>query len=398
MNKLNKVPEEIKKQVKEIQSFAGSQKEETRRIELWEDVNNLVRGNKREYNVLQAVSLMSKLDKGFAEEFAFESENQGFDGISKNIETYARNDGFKRAAQPISADSFNGDEDFSDQYVEKEIVKRLEDEVNVLQFVWRKTGRIMGRGKYKSAKFPLWDDDFLPTPKAKGANLDDFTDDTTGGIGGTDNKIVEAYKLGLTMDFEAEAYLKLDPAYLAELIAIGRGVYARGVKNNIYLGNGTAPNATGMWTNATAVTYTDNIINTVKLMLAGVGDADRATKGFFMITNTAGAADIASEVATNESFNMNIAQTGGIAGSVMGVPILVDNSFKASGTSPNKTAPLYLGSTGRYFYVDSGLPEIVTDPYADFKSGEQSTRIMGFVGGDVSFDNSFAKTTLTAVY
>lgn len=399
MAKLNKVPQHLKERITEIRSVAGSSKEEVRRLELWEDVNSIYREPNGNIDVLSAINLMAKLDSGFGEEFAYETQRAGFKDIAEEIEKYSVADGYKRAAEPISSTTFNGDEDLSTQYVEKSITKRMEDDLSILKFVFKKTGSLASSGKNKSAKFPIWDSTFAPTPKAVGANLDDFTDDTTGGIVGLDHKVVEAYKIGLTMDFEAESYLKLDPAYLAEIVSIGKGTLARGIKANVYLGNGSAPNATGMWTNATSVTYATSIANTIKLMLASVGDASRGGQGYFLLTNTAGAAALAFEKLNNDAYNVNInLGKPGLAGSVMGLPVIIDDSFQASGSSPAKSAPLYLGSIGKYFYVDGGLPTIVANPYADFKSGEETTRIMAFVGGDVDFDNSFAKTSIPNVY
>jgi hypothetical protein len=351
--------------------------------------------NGGEVDLGKALSIYFNLDKNFAEELSWVRKSKGDDTFERAFEANTANQVYTRAAQPVDADSHNGGDDMSDQLVENSIMSRIEADSAILTMV--KTKILTG---YKTYKQPKYDSGtYAATYKTKGAALDDFSDDTTGGVQGLDQIVIEAEKIGHTMDFEAESFVKLNAAFASDLIDIMTKLYLRGVKNGLYLGNASAPNPQGMFTSATTVTWGTSTANTIQRMLAAVGDAGRSSEGYFLVTNISGASQIAFEKLNNDAFNVNInLGKPGLAGTVMGLPLIIDNSFVASGSSPAKAAPLYLGTKNHYIHVIAGQPVVETDKYQNFKTGLQTVRIMGFNGGKPLFNDSFAKTTIPNVF
>lgn len=390
------LPKHIVNSIKRKYDAIDAQKLELERGEVFRSITDEIsNANKGQVDLGQALSLYFQMDKEFAEELAWTRSQKGDDTFTRAFDKNQANGVYTRAAEPVDADSYSGGDDLSDQLVENSIISRIEADSAIMSMIRVKT--LTGNKSYKIPKYESGT--YAATYKAKGATLDDFSDDTTGGVQGLDQLVVEAEKIGYTIDFEAEAFTKLNAAFVSDLIDIMAKLYNRGIKNGLYLGNGTSPNPTGMFTNATSVTYGSSTAETIQKMLAAVGDVSRSDEGYFLVTNMAGASQIAFEKLNNDAFNVNInLGKPGLAGTVMGLPIIIDNSFQAAGTSPSKTTPLYLGTKNMYVHVVNQQPSIVTDEYAGFKSGEQTVRIMGINGGKPIFNNAFAKTTIPNVY
>lgn len=395
------IPQNIVTQIQKRFDPSELQKLEIERGQLFRSVcQEVSKANGGTLDIGKALSIYFHLDKPFAEELSWIRASKGDNSFQRSYEKLTEKDSenrdfYARAAQPVDADSYNGGDDLSDQLVEKNIISRIEADSAIMSMV-----KVKVLNGYKTLKQPKYDSGaYAATYKAKGAVLDDFSDDTTGGVQGLDQVVIEAEKIGYTMDFEAEAFIKLTPQFADELIDIMTKLFQRGVKNGLYLGNGTLPNPLGMFTNATTVTYATSAANTIQKMLAAVGDIARSSEGYFLVTNMAGASVVAFEKLNNDAFNVNInLGKPGLAGTVMGLPIIIDNSFQASGTSPAKTTPLYLGTKNHYVHVVAQPPKIEIDQFQNFKSGMQTVRVMAFNGGRPIFNDSFAKTTLPSVY
>lgn len=373
---------------------------ETQRGQLFRSIcDEIAKSTKGNVDLGKALSIYFHIDKEFARELAFVRKLQGDESFQRQFDKLESNkingeDAFVRAAQPVDSAAGAGANDLSDQLVENSIITRIEADSAIFNFVRRKT--TVG---YKSAKFVIFSSNAIATKKNASAALDDFSDDINGGVKDLDNVVIDPQKIGFTMDFESEAFIKLNARFVSELIDIMTSHYLRSVKNDLYLGPGTGATSLGMFTNAPTIPYATSAANTIQKMLASVSDISRGQSGFFLVTNTAGASVLAFEKLNNDSFNANInLGKPGLAGTVMGLPIVIDNSFQASGTSPSKTTPLYLGTKDHYLWAEGLTPKVETDNYQNFKTGLQSVRIMGINGGKPAFVDSFAKTTLPSVY
>lgn len=347
----------------------------------------------------KAISLYFHVDKEFARELSFVRELQGDSTFTRQFERLESDkvdgqDVFARAAQPVASDAGAGQNDLSDQLVENSILARIEADSAIMNFVRRKvtTG-------YQSVKFPIFSSAVFATKKTPSGIFDDFSDDTTGGVKDLGKVEITPNKIGFTMDFEAEAFVKLNARFASELIDVMTKLYLRSLKKDLYLGNGSTPNSLGMFTNATSIAYSSSAAQTIQKMLAAVGSAARSAEGYFLVTNTAGASVLAFEKLNSDGFNLNInLGKPGLAGTIMGLPIIIDNVLDVAGTSPNVTAPLYLGTKDHYLWAESTQGVVEADKYQSFKTGMQSVRIYGINGGRPAFDDSFAKTILPNVY
>jgi hypothetical protein len=373
---------------------------ETQRGQLFRSIcDEIAVHNQGNVDLGKALSIYFHVDKEFARELSFVRSMRGDNTFQRHFEKLEANkvdgqDGFTRAAQPVASDAGAGQNDLSDQLVVNSITARIEADSAIMSFVDRKS--TLG---YQSVKFPIFSSTVFATKKTVSAAFDDFSDDTTGGVKDLDKVEITPQKIGFTMDFEAESFIKLNAAFVSELIDIMTRLYLRSVKQDLYLGDGLGANSLGMFTNATSVTYTSSAATTIQKMLASVGTANRSGEGYFLLTNTAGASILAFEKLNNDAFNLNInLGKPGLAGTVMGLPVVIDDALVTSGSTPTVTTPLFLGSKGMYKWAE-GLPATVeTDKYQNFKTGLQTVRIMGINGGKPAFANSFAKTTLPNVF
>lgn len=373
---------------------------ETQRGQLFRSIcDEIAKNNQNRVDLGKAVSIYFNIDKEFARELSFERSLHGDDSFQRAFDKLEADkvggkDSFARAAQPVASDAGAGQNDLSDQLVENSILARVEADSTIFNYVRRKS--TIG---FKTVKFPIFTSAVFATKKTASAAFDDFSDDTTGGVRDLDQIVIEPAKIGFTMDFEAESFIKLNARFVSELIDLMTKLYVRGVKKDLYLGDGSAPDSTGMFTGATSVTYATSAANTIQKMLAAVGTANRGADGYFLVTNTAGASVLAFEKLNNDAFNLNInLGKPGLAGSIMGLPVIIDDALDTAGTTPNVSTPLYLGSKNMYLWADGLSPKVETDQYNNFKTGLQSVRIMGINGGKPAFADSFAKTTLSNVY
>jgi HK97 family phage major capsid protein len=315
---------------------------------------------------------------------------KGGDSMRKTYERFAKVDanGKTRFQRAIDADAGAGDSDLATLFVEKTIKKRVEAESEILAYC------DVRRLSAKSGKFPKSSNLAKCAFAAASADLADLTSTIDGGL---DQTAVESEKFGATMFLEAEVYAKFDAQVVAQLLDELTFAYSRGMRDQIYAGNGTPPNATGIATGATAITYGANLTETVIKMLANVADVSKGgTNDLFIVTNTAGALTFHTEKLINPAYNDLLDVLGG--NFLKRLPIIEDNVIVTSGSSPAKTAPLYVGKKGDYLVAINQEPQVVIDQYSDFKAGGTTARIMSFWTGKPHFADSFAKTTIPAIY
>lgn len=299
---------------------------------------------------------------------------------------------FQRASE-ILATTGAGNSDFSTLYVESIIKKRVETESDLLQMLDQK------RLTATQGKFPKSSNSAKAAFAAAASNLTDLTNTIDVGFG---HVTVEAQKFGGTMFLAAEAFVKLDAQTISQILDELTIAYHRGMIDQVINGDGNTPNATGLATSATAVTFNGNVTQTILKMIAAVADVTRGgMKDIFILTNTAGKTALLSERFINQAYD-NILE-GVIAGMngqefIKSLPIVEENVITTSGSSPSKTAPLYVGKKGDYLQAVQTDPQIMIDPYGDFKAGGENVRIMNFWTGTPYFTDSFAKTTIPTVY
>jgi len=78
----------------------------------------------------------------------------------------------------------------------------------------------------------------------------------------------------------------------------------------------------------------------------------------------------------------------------LGVPVLVDPAIPVTTSNGNEFAPLLVGFEGHYCLVESAKPKVETDAFANIKTGLQTVRVMGIMGGKPAFNDSFVKTSI----
>ena len=299
---------------------------------------------------------------------------------------------FQRASE-ITATAGGGNADFSTLYVENVIKKRVETESNLLSYLDSK------RLTTTTGKFPKSSN----VAKCGFGNTDDTLTDITATVdGGFGHISVEAQKFGGLLKLTAEAFAKLNAQTISQIIDELTIAYHRGMIDQIINGNGSTPNATGFATNATSVTYQGNTTLTLIKMIAAIADVTRGgMKDIFIVTNTAGKTSLLAEKFISPAYD-NI-----LAGVLLGMdankfieslPIIEENVIVTSGSSPNKTAPLYVGKTGDYLIATNTDPQIMVDQYSGFTSGTENIRIMNFWTSAPYFNDSFAKTTIPTLY
>jgi hypothetical protein len=295
-NYFMQLTEQIKSQIKNTFDAFEYSNLELQRGQAFKTVcNEIAQHNNGNVDLGKALSIYFHLDKEFARELSFVRKLQGDETFQRHFEILESDkvdgkDVFVRTAEPVNSTAGAGQNDLSDQLVINSITSRIEKDSAIMSFVDRKS--TIG---YQSVKFPIFSSTVFATKKAVASAFDDFSDDTNGGVKDLDKVEITPQKIGFTMDFEAESFIKLNANFASELIDIMTKLYLRGVKQDLYLGNGTSPNSTGMFTNATSVTYSTSASTTIQQMLASVGTANRGGEGYFLLTNTAGASVLAFE-------------------------------------------------------------------------------------------------------
>jgi HK97 family phage major capsid protein len=343
-------------------------------------------------NLGAALRMVLLTDQELFEEVAYLEEQKGvktmryaYDRLAKSVDGQT---GFERAAA-IDAEAGNADGDFATLFVEQTIKKRVEMDSELLSMLDNK------RLTAKSGKFPKSSN---LAKCAFAAVSDDLTDLTDTIDDGFDKTEVEAEKFGGTMFLEAEVFVKLDAQVVSQILDELTIAYRRGMIDQVINGDGTGVNALGLAPNATAVTFDGNVTNTLIKMIAAVADTSRGgMKDIFILTNTAGAITLHGEKFINASYNDLIEALGG-SKFLASIPVIEENVIVTSGSSPDKTAPLYVGKKGDYLRAVQTDPQIEIDKFSDFKAGGETARIMGFWDGKPHFNDSFAKTTIPAIY
>jgi len=207
---------------------------------------------------------------------------------------------------------------------------------------------------------------------------------------------IQPYKLGFTFDIDAEGLFKLKPGIVSQLIDQMVASYTAGLLNDIYFGSGTAPQSLGMFTNATNVTAAATIEDTLTKVFTELAKKVKSgTKGYFLVTNLAGATYLATRKLLQEAYNFNVELNGkAVAGTILGVPVLVDPVIPITTNLGNEYTQLLVGFEGHYCLVESAKPRVETDAFANIKTGLQTVRVMGIEGGKPAFNDSFVKTTI----
>lgn len=329
-----------------------------------------------------ALRMVLYSDQALMDELAGMEEDKG----RKTIRN-AYNQKFQRA--PIDSDSGAGDNDFGELFVEKTIKKRVEADSDLLKMLDNK------RLTTKTGKFPKSSN----LAKAAFAALsDNLVDLTTTVDAGFDNTELEAQKFGGFLTLEQDAFVKLDAQIVSQILDELTIAHHRGMIDQIVNGPGTGVTALGLATNATAVTFDGNISNTLIKMIATVADVSRGgTDDIFILTNTAGAIALEGERFLN-SAHKDLVKILGPGVFLESLPLIQENVIVTSGSSPNKTAPLYVGKKGDYLMGVQTDPRIEMDKFSDFKAAGETARIMSFWDGKPHFNDSFAKTTIPTIY
>jgi HK97 family phage major capsid protein len=316
-----------------------------------------------------------------------------FDKLSK-----ADKEGKDFFTRALDADSNAGANDLANTLVEDSIIKRVEQESKILDVIRKKS-----TGSNKDVKFPLSSNTQKAGYVTKSADLPDISAGVEGGISSI---TIEPEKFGALMFVEGEFFVKITPGIVSDVMDELRVAYRRGLSDQIFNGNGSAPNATGLALNATPIAFSTNIQETLIKMFAAVSDANRgSTNGLsdiFIATNMAGGITLEGEKFISWQHNAlidavaNISKTNAFLNKVN--IIYDDMGVLTSGTSPNKSVPLYVGVKNEYLMAEAQEPQVLIDPYTDFKAVGQWSRIVAWHSMKPAHNDSFAKTTIPAIY
>jgi HK97 family phage major capsid protein len=355
--------------------------------------DEIAKNNNNVVDLTKAISIYFHLDREFAEELSWLRSRKDNGYLEKAYKRFyeGRTDADVeiRAANPLAGDNVN----INDTLLSDTIILQSRMESAIFDFI-----RYFPGEGYQDVKIPVYRGYLAATKKLKNQALDDFTDDTTGGL--TSNYlshiIIQPYKLGFTFDIDAEGLFKLRPTIISQLIDQMVASYTAGMLNDIYFGNGTAPQSLGMFTNATNVTAASTIEATLTKVFTELGKKVKSdTRGYFIATNLAGATYLATRKLMGEAYNNNVQLNGkAVAGTTLGVPVLVDPAIPVTTSNGNEFAPLLVGFEGHYCLVESAKPKVETDAFANIKTGLQTVRVMGIMGGKPAFNDSFVKTSI----
>jgi hypothetical protein len=350
--------------------------------------------NKGTADLGAALRMVLSSDQELFDEVSSIEQDKGHKTLRYAYDRMAKSEGGKtgfQRANEINALSGAGDNDLGMLYVEKAIKKRAEAESDLLTVLDSKR---IATGT-KSGKFPKSSNTAKCAFATVSADLASLNSDVDGGL---DNLAVEANKFGGTLFLEAEAMVKLDAQHISQILDELTMAYRRGMVDQIVNGNGTPPNATGLATNATAITFSGNVTQTLIKMIAAIADVTRGgSKEIFLLTNTAGMVTLEGEKFINSAHNDLIEALAG-KNFMKSFKLIEENVITTSGSSPDKTAPLYVGKKGDYLLATQTDPKIEIDRYSDFKAGGETARVMGFWTGAPYWNDSFAKTTIPSIY
>jgi len=355
--------------------------------------DEIARNNNNVVDLTKAISIYFHLDREFAEELSWLRSRKDNGYLEKVYKRYYEGrvdaDVETRAANPLAGDNVN----INDTLLSDTIILQSRMESAIFDFI-----RYFPGEGYQEVKIPVYRGYLAATKKLKNQALDDFTDDTAGGL--TSNYLshitIQPYKLGFTFDIDAEGLFKLKPTIISQLIDQMVASYTAGMLTDIYFGNGTAPNSLGMFTNATNVTPSTTIEDTLTKVFTELAKKVKSgTRGYFIVTNLAGATYLATRKLLGDAYNSNVQLNGkAVAGNILGVPVLVDPAIPITTANNNQFAPLLVGFDGHYCMVESAKPKVETDAFANIKTGLQTVRVMGIMGGKPAFNDSFVKTSI----
>jgi len=355
--------------------------------------DEIAKNNNNVVDLTKAISIYFHLDREFAEELSWLRSRKDNGYLEKAYKRFYEGrtdaDVKTRAANPLAGDNVN----INDTLLSDTIILQSRMESAIFDFI-----RYFPGEGYQEVKVPVYRGYLAATKKLKNQPLDDFTDDTTGGLTSTylSHVTIQPYKLGFTFDIDAEGLFKLRPTIVSQLIDQMIAGYTAGLLNDIYFGNGTAPQSLGMFTNATNVAAASTIEATLTKVFIELGKKVKSgTRGYFIVTNLAGATYLATRKLIGEAYNSNVQLDGkAVAGNILGVPVLVDPAIPVTTSNGNEFAPLLVGFQGHYCMVESGKPKVETDAFANIKNGTQTVRVMGIMGGKPAFNDSFVKTSI----
>jgi len=355
--------------------------------------DEIAKHNNNMIDLTKAISIYFHLDREFAEELSWLRSRKDDGYLERAYKRFYEGKpdvGVEiRAANPLAGDNVH----INDTLLSDNIIVQSRIKSAIFNFIQEEPG-----SGYSEVKVPVYKGYLPATKKLKNQPLDDFTDDTTGGL--TSNYLshitIQPYKLGFTFDIDAEGLFKLRPQIISKLIDQMIASYTAGLLNDIYFGNGTAPQSLGMFTSAINVTAASTIEDTLaKLFTELSKNVKSDTIGYFLVTNLAGATALGVKKLTGEAYNNNVQLNGkAVAGTILGVPLLVDPVIPLITSDGNHFAPLLVGFEGHYCITESLKPKVETDAFANIKTGLQTVRVMGIVGGKPAFNNSFVKTVI----
>jgi HK97 family phage major capsid protein len=363
---------------------------------------------KRQWNLARGLSYLMHTDRELMGEVAYlqsqkRTKNgeqiQGSDLMQRHFERLSKadNNGKDYFNRALDADMDAGGNDLADTLVEDSVIKRVEDESQILRVIRKKS-----TNGNKDVKFPLSSNTVKAQYATKSADLVDLSADIETGFSSI---TIEPEKFGATMFTEGELFVKISASLVSEIMDELRIAYRRGLSDQIFNGNNLAPNATGFGTNATAIGFT-TMTETIIKMIAAVGDANRgATNGLsdvFLATNFAGGITLEAEKFVSWQHNQLIdvmAKASKTNAFLNKIDIIYDDmGVITSGVSPAKLAPLYVGIKNQYLMAEAREPSIMIDPYTDFKAAGETVRILAWHSMKPANVDSFAKTTIPAIY
>jgi len=355
--------------------------------------DEIAKNNNNVIDLTKAISIYFHLDRDFAEELSWlrsRKDNGFLERVYKRFyENQPNSDVETRAADPLAGDNVH----INDTLLSDTVILQSRMESAIFDFI-----RIVPGQGYQEVKIPVYKGYLAATKKLKNQALDDFTDSTAGGLTSTylSSITIQPYKLGFTFDIDAEGLFKLKPGIVSQLIDQMVASYTAGLLNDIYFGSGTAPQSLGMFTNATNVTAAATIEDTLTKVFTELAKKVKSgTKGYFLVTNLAGATYLATRKLLQEAYNFNVELNGkAVAGTILGVPVLVDPVIPITTNLGNEYTQLLVGFEGHYCLVESAKPRVETDAFANIKTGLQTVRVMGIEGGKPAFNDSFVKTTI----
>lgn len=363
---------------------------------------SLVRNLTKNPRLDLAIDFLCKHDEDFFRDLAEVRKQKGDDTYERAFKNL--NGHFEKNREAFTNGMIDGyqrsfDVDFasnalSEIVTEKSIFRRVAEESLILNYI-----TIRQSPKKEGAKFPINTHTAKAGYVAANANLTDLTSTIEGDNGSI---TVKPTKFGARITpIEFSFNEALDAVMVSDIIDSLTTAASYGLRDGIYVGTGTAPAPTGLATNATTVAFNGDVSQTLVKMLATVGNLSKGGRGFgnmFAVTNTAGMATLLGEKLVSQSYFNSILGTNGVVKWLGILDVIIDDVIETSGSTPNVSAPLYLGVRGDYAHVVGAPLKVDIDNFGNFDSGGSKARIIGLNNGKPRNNNSFAKTTIPSIY